>query len=143
MQLLDDAVWITFSSQTHGLGRIFAKIWCAGPDWYLELSTMVQFCTSFLHPLSLVERLHIDTSRSSQQDLDDFENADQEWLDLLCSCTAVKDIYLCKTFAQHIAFVLHNLIEGRLTEVLPTLQNMFVVMPSGLIQEGIMQFIAA
>ena len=59
--------------------------------------------------------------------------------------TAVTDIYLCETSAQHIAFVLQDALERRLTEVLPTLQNMFlsVIPPSGPIQEGIVLFVAA
>ena len=51
---------------------------------------------------------------------------------------------MCKTFAPHIVPALQELVGVRTTEVLPTLQNLFVeeLQPSGSIQEGIQQFIA-
>ncbi|KAI0273170.1 hypothetical protein BGY98DRAFT_125274 [Russula aff. rugulosa BPL654] len=67
------------------------------------------------------------------------------WLQLLLPFTAVKNLYLSKEFAPGIAAALHELIEGRITEVLPSLQNIFVekLGPSGPFQEKIGQFIAA
>jgi hypothetical protein len=59
----------------------------------------------------------------------DFENVRQEWLDVLRLFTAVKLIYLCETSGDHIAFVLLELVEGRLTEALPTTQNIFLDLP--------------
>jgi hypothetical protein len=143
VRFLSGTVQITFSSQTRGPGELSVEVSCGGSDW--ELATMVQFFTLFSRPLSSVEGLHIYMRRSDQQDLDDLENADQEWLDFLRPFTAVKDIYLCETSAQQISYMLQELVEGRLTEVLPTLQNIFLdaIPPSGLIQKGIMQFVAA
>jgi hypothetical protein len=118
------------------------EIQCGGCYW--ERSVIVRFCTA-LSCLSSVESFYIFNRRSYQQDLGtqyDIENAGEEWLDFLRPFTAVKDIYLCETSAQHNALVLQENAEGRLTEVLPTLQNIFLP-PSGPIQEGIVHFVAA
>jgi hypothetical protein len=57
----------------------------------------------------------------------------------------VKNLYLSKEFAPHIVPALQELVGGRATEVLPTLQNIFLegLQPSEPAQEGIQQFIAA
>ena len=52
---------------------------------------------------------------------DAIENA--LWLELLLPFTAVENLYLFKDFAPGIAAALHELVEGRITEVLPSLQN--------------------
>jgi hypothetical protein len=57
----------------------------------------------------------------------------------------VKNLYLSKEFAPDIATVLQELVGDRMTEVLPSLQNIFVegLEPSGPFQENIGQFVAA
>jgi hypothetical protein len=69
------------------------------------------------------------------------------WLGLLCPFIALKNLYLFKEFAPRIASTLEDLDDsaGSITELLPSLQNIFVrgLQPSGHIQEGIRQFIAA
>jgi len=57
----------------------------------------------------------------------------------------VKGFYLCKKFTPRIAPTLQELVGGRVTEVLPTLQSLFLeeIHPSGPVQEGIDQFVAA
>ncbi|KAF8473655.1 hypothetical protein DFH94DRAFT_846875 [Russula ochroleuca] len=67
------------------------------------------------------------------------------WLELLHRFTAVKDLYLSKEFALSIVPALQELVGERTTEVLPTLQNIFLegFQSSGLIYEGIGQFVAA
>ena len=64
---------------------------------------------------------------------------------LLLPFTAVKNLYLCKEFAPGIAAALQDLVGGRIMEVLPSLQNIFVekLGPSGPFQEKIGQFVAA
>ena len=58
--------------------------------------------------------------------------------------SAVKNLYLSKQFASIIGPALQELVSGRTTEVLPTLQNIFLerFLPSGPVQEGIQQFVA-
>jgi hypothetical protein len=66
-------------------------------------------------------------------------------LQLLLPFTAVKNLYLSKEFAPDIAAALHELVGGRITEVLPSLQHISVeeLEPLGPFQENIGQFVAA
>jgi hypothetical protein len=115
------------------------------PDW--RLSSIEQVCNSFLHPLSTVEDLYIEHKyRQLVWKNDAIENT--LWLQLLLPFTAVKNLYLSKEFAPGISATLQELIGGRITEVLPTLQNILVealegLEPSGPFQENIGQFVAA
>jgi len=67
------------------------------------------------------------------------------WLELLLPFPVVKNLYLSETFAPGIATALQELVWGRITEVLPSLQNIFVERPepSGPFQENIGQFVTA
>ena len=90
-----------------------------------------------------MENLYFYESLHSPPIWKDIENS--EWLDLLFPLTAVKNLYLSKEFAPHIAPALQELTEGRRTEVLPALQNVLLegFQPSVPVQEGIGQFISA
>jgi hypothetical protein len=119
----------------------YIAISCREPDW--QLSSIEQVCNS-LHPLSTVERLYIDHEYSQLVWKNDAIE-DTLWLELLRPFTAVENLYLPKEFAPGIAAGLQELVEGRITEVLPSLQNIFVegLEPSGPFQENIEQFVAA
>jgi hypothetical protein len=114
---------------------------CSVPDW--QLSSIEQVCSS-LQPLPTVDDLYIE-HRYRQLDwkTDAVEKA--LWLQLLRPFSAVKNIYLSKESALGIAAALQGLVGGRITEVLPGLQNIFVegLEPSGPFQENIGQFVAA
>ena len=127
-----------------GLHRdyLLIEISCGEPDW--QLSSIEQVCNSSLPPPSTVEVLYIEHGYSELVWKNDaIENA--LWLQLLLPFAAVKNLYLSKKFAPGIAFALQELVGGRITEVLPSLQNIFVkgLEPSGLFQENIGQFVAA
>jgi len=64
------------------------------------------------------------------------------WLELLLPFPAVKNLYLSKDFAPGVAAALQEIVG---TEVLPSLQNIFVeaLEPSGPFQESIGQFFSA
>jgi len=64
------------------------------------------------------------------------------WLEVLLPFPAAKNLYLSKEFAPGIAAALQEIVG---TEVLPSLQNIFVegLEPSGPFQENIGQFVAA
>jgi len=66
-------------------------------------------------------------------------------LELLVPFTAVKNLYLSKQFAPRIAPALQELTGDRTTEVLPSLENVFLegFLPSEPVEEGIRQFISA
>jgi hypothetical protein len=114
---------------------------CREPDW--QLSPIEQVCNS-LHLLSTVEVLYIKHQYRHLV----WKNVAIEntlWLHLLRPFTAVKNLYLSKEFAPGIATALQNLDGGRITEVLPSLQNIFVngLESSGPFQEKIGKFVAA
>jgi hypothetical protein len=122
-------------------GTLEIAISCREPDW--QLSSIEQVCNSSLHPLSTVEDLYIEHGYSRLVWKDDaFETL---WLELLLPFTAVKNLYLCKELAPGIAAALRELVAGRITEVFPSLQNIFVEglrVEPGPMQENIGEFAA-
>jgi len=73
---------------------------------------------------------------------DDVENT--LWLDLLRSFVAVKNLYLSGECISRIAPALQELVGGRTTEVLPTLENIFLegFQTSGFLHGDIEKFVA-
>jgi hypothetical protein len=123
-------------------GKLEIAISCRELDW--QLSSIEQVCNSSLHPLSTVGELKVERGyRQRDWKNDAIENT--LWLQLLLPFTAVKNLYLSEEFASGIAAALQELVGGRITEVLPSLQNIFVkgVERSGPFQEKIGQFVAA
>jgi hypothetical protein len=59
--------------------------------------------------------------------------------------TSVKNLYVCKEFAQCIALALQELVGEIMMEALPALESLFLeeLQPSGPVQEAIGQFVAA
>ena len=130
------------SSRTSGVKIFSVNILCQGLDW--QLSSLEQVCTSCLPPLSMLEDLYTYEDPYSPPDWkDDIEN--EPWLQLLHSFAAVKNLYLSEQSAQRIGPALQDLAEGRTTEVLPALQNIFLegLESSGPVQEGIGKLVAA
>ena len=113
---------------------------CREPDW--QLSSIEQLCNSSFTPLSTVEVLSIWHSS-----INVWENVIENtlWLRLLLPFTAVKFLYLSDGFAPSIGAALQELVGGRITEVLPSLQRIFVegLEQSGSFQKNIAQFVAA
>ena len=113
-------------------------------DWQPRISSVVQICSSSLLPHVMIEDLYLkyrDWRPVSK--IDAFEN--NLWLELLLPFIAVKNLYLSREFAADIAAALRGLVGDRLTEVLPSLQNIYVegLEPPGHFQENIGQFVAA
>jgi hypothetical protein len=132
------------SSQTSGpgYGTLNVGIPCMEFDW--QVSSMEQVCTLCLPPLSTLEDLYIyESSHSQPVWQDNIENT--LWLELLQPFPAVKNLYLSKEFTRRIVPSLQELTGGRSTQVLPTLENIFLqeLQSSGTIQKGIQQFVAA
>jgi hypothetical protein len=122
--------------------NLWIEISCIGPDW--QLSSIEQVCNSSLHPLSTTEDLYIEHQYEELVWKDDaIENT--LWLQLLRPFSTVKNLYLSEEFASGIAAALQELVGGRIMEVLPSLQNIFVkrLKPSGPFQKNIGQFVAA
>jgi hypothetical protein len=91
----------------------------------------------------MVEDLYVKRYMGYDWEIDAIENT--LWLQPLLPFTAVKNLYLDKEFAPGIAVALQELVGDRITEVLPSLQNIFVdrLEPWGPFQENIGQFVAA
>ena len=137
----DCAAKINLSSQTSVYGSLEVRISCREFDW--QVSSLEQVCTLCLPPLSALEDLSIyDHKLSYPRSEDNIENT--LWLELLRPFTAVRKLYLSKEFARHIVPAFQELVEGRTTEVLPMLQNIFLatLQPSEPVPEGIQQFVA-
>jgi hypothetical protein len=138
-----DTAKIRLSSPTSGNGKLEVIVRCKELDW--QVSSMEQVCTSCL-PLSTLEDLYILGQRDWQRQQSDRQDniEDALWLELLHPFTTVKNLYLSEGFAPHIVHALQELVGGRATEVLPTLQNIFLerLQPSGALREGIEKFVA-
>ena len=128
---------VNLSSQTPGHGKLNVKIPCNG-----QISSMEKVCTSCLPPLSMLEDLYIYEPPFLHPDwVRNIENS--LWLGILQPFSSVKNLYLCKRIVSRIMPALQELVGGRTTEVLPTLQNIFLedFRPST-VQAGIQQFVA-
>jgi hypothetical protein len=97
-----------------------------------------------LYPLSTVEDLYIE-HRYRQLVWKDDPIENTLWSQLLLPFTAVKNLYLSEEFAAGVAAALQDLVGDRITEVFPSLQNIFVkgLEASGPFRENIGQLVAA
>ena len=138
----DDNARVKLSPQTTGKDEeIQLMIPCRKLDW--QVSSMEQVCALCLPSLSTLEDLYVyDEPRSPPGWRDNIENT--LWLELLQPFTGVKNLYLSEKFASHIIPALQELTGSGTTEVLPTLQNIFLeeLQPSRTVQAGIQQFAA-
>ena len=128
-------------SHTPGSGVFNVDILCRELD--LKISSLERVCTSCLPILSTLKDLDISEHEYYYINWpDNVENT--QWLELLHPFTSVKNLYLSMRVAHRIVPALQELAGGRTTEVLPTLQNIFLELlkPSGPIREGIEQFVA-
>ena len=135
------AVFVSLSSKASREQGLKVTIPCTELDW--QVSSLEQVFNSCLPPLSTLEDLYISEYPIWLPEWqDNIENV--LWLELLRPFTGVKNLYLSEEFALRIVPALQELVGGRTTEVLPTLQNIFVerLEPSGLVQEGIGQLVS-
>jgi hypothetical protein len=139
----DPEVWIEFSSPTQASSNVLTLgILCMPRD--PQFPCMAQFCRSPFFPLPTLESLYIGGGRYGERDRQ-YRIENTLWLDSLEPFVTVKNLYLSKEFAPRIAPALRQLVGGRATEVLPTLQTIFVeeLQPSGPAHEAIGQFVAS
>ena len=137
---LVDRARVVFSSQTSRDGELTVAVLCYGLN--RQVSSVEQLCTSFLPLLSVLEDLYFYMGSHPDRNAS-VEN--RQWLELLRPFKAVKNLYHSEDFASRIAPALQELVEGRMTDVLPALQNIFLkgFEQCGSVQEGIRQFVAA
>ena len=105
-----------------------------------HLSSLAQICISSLPQVLIraVEYLYITDNSFSRDNIES-----NRWLEVLHTFTAVKSLYIFRQSC--ITPALQELVKGRVTEVLPALQTLFLQEPveSGSAQETIRQFVAA
>jgi hypothetical protein len=132
---------VRFSSQTSDYGVLSVKVLCTALEW--QLSSLEQVCASSFPPVSTLEDLYIVEDRYQRLHWqDDVESS--LWLDVLRPFVAVKNLYLSEGFVPRIAPALQELVGGRTTEVLPTLENIYsTAFLSGPIHKGVERFVAA
>ena len=94
----------------------------------LQLSTLAQIYTSLLRPVSTIDNLFIyDVQYPPLRRENDIENTENtEWLDLLLSFPAIKNLYVAKRIAPRIALALQEITGGGTTEVLSALENFYL-----------------
>jgi len=136
-------IWINFFCTTRISRRALRlEIFCFEPE--RQFPCLAQFCRSPLFPLRSLEYLYIGEGQFSQpRRRNHTENT--RWLEFLQPFAAVKNLYLTKEFALHIAHALQELVGGRAMEALPALENVFIdeFQPSGAVHEVIKEFVAA
>ena len=133
---------IQLSSKTSSYGVLYMGIRCSEFDW--QVSSLEQVVNSCLPSLSMLEDLYIYERLNAYGVWgDNFDNT--LWLELIQPFTAVKNLYLSRDLAPRIALALQELVGAGPTEVLPTLQNIFLEGFKSLksAPEGIRQFSVA
>jgi len=108
---------------TTGDGQFSVQITGTHLRW--DLSSLSRFCTSFSPIISTLELLYIYDlylPRTQYQD----DDINRQWLDTLRPFIAANELYLSKSFTSHIAPALQSLVGERVTEVLPSLKNIFL-----------------
>ena len=133
-----------YQTSTSNPFGLWIEIICSNePD--LQFSTIERLCSPFLRTISTLEDLYIEHeySLAERGEIGAIENA--LWLQLLLPFLSVKDLYISEDFAPGIAKALKELDGARITEVLPSLQNIFVewFKPLGAFQKKVGKFVAA
>ena len=137
VQFDDDFASVELLPQSRAIG---IGISCGEPD--RQLPSIAQICNSSFPTLSTIEDLYIKGQHNFP--LQAIENS--LWLQLLLPFTAVKNLYLSKELEPGIAAALQGLVGARITEVLPSLQKIFVEQlaePLGSFRKNIRHFAAA
>ena len=97
---------------------------CKNP--YPQLSSVARVCNYSLSPISTVEVLLIVYEHPNWEPWENNAMENARWLEFLLPFTVVKNLYIYTEVASGIAATLQELAGGRITEVLPSLQNIFV-----------------
>jgi hypothetical protein len=133
VMFLEDAVQVLLGS----MQQFLVQTTCKAPDW--QLSFVAQVCNSSLPLIPSLEHLYIYEGKNSPSRWpNDIEN--DQWLELLYLFTNAKSLYLSEEVVPRIAPALKELVERRVTKILPRLDNLFLEEPhpSGLVDESYM-----
>ena len=122
-------------------------ILCQKPPWLLSsVSSLAQFISSFLPFIRMVEHLYIRFDRCHPSKwLGDLRN--EAWLEIFRLFTGVKNLYICKEFAECnvFAWALQEFVGKRVAIMLPALESLSLeeLQPSEPVREAIEQFVTA
>jgi hypothetical protein len=143
MDISNFEAWIKFRSTQTSSGVLKLKILILCNEPADSFPCLAQFCRLPFFPLPTLEYLYIDGGSYSSPCWPDYTEKTR-WLELLQPFASVKNLYLSKYFAPHIAPALDGLGGEIVTEVLPTLENVFIeeFQPSGSAHEAIGQFVS-
>ena len=135
-----DIIWIFFLHSTR-VSHHVVRLKISGVSPKRQAPCVAQFCRSLPFPLHALEYLYIYGGERRQRN----RTNRNRWLELLQPFAAVKNLYLTKVFASHIAHALQGLAGERVMEVLPTLENVFIeeFEPSGPVHQVIKAFVVA
>ena len=142
MKLANPEVWIEFSSSDFSLSALRLGISSEKPERHFPC--LARFFGLPFNILSTLESFYIVACPHLEQyRWDRVENA--QWVELFRPFVEVKNLYLSKEVTPHIAPALQELVEKSVTEVFPTLQNVFLedLLPAGPVYDAIMQFTTA
>lgn len=125
---------INFSGPTQISSVVRLRIRCIAPEW--RFPCLAQFCRLPFFPLATLEELYFSQGFFPQRD-DRYTRC----LELFQPFTSVKNLYISEEYTP----VMRKLVGEGVTEVLPTLENVFLesFQPCGPVPEAIEQFIAA
>jgi hypothetical protein len=114
---------------------------CSRTSW--QISAITHVCSSPLPPLPTLQRLGIYEYEAWKPEWQD-NTMNTQWLQLFQPFSSVKNLFLSKKLVQLVAPALQELAGGRVTDVLPALQNLFLhdPEPSEAVKGAIGQFIA-
>jgi hypothetical protein len=137
------ATIVTLLSRTEAVGDTIFEVDTAPSvsDW--PLVSLARIYSSTLPSLFTLERLDITEGDSGLPDwIDNVGNP--QWLDFLHCFAHVKNLHLSEQLTLLVAPALQELVAESRTDVLPTLQSIFLegCRPSGHVQEAIEQFVA-
>ncbi|KAI9447012.1 hypothetical protein F5148DRAFT_743376 [Russula earlei] len=137
----DRAIRLTVYRGTNQLPALTLEISCRELD--RQLASLAKVCSSSLPLLSALVQLDITDYAPQSRWKDGMETT--QWLALLAPFIAVKDLRLTHQVGPHVCQALEDLAGERVTEVLPTLQNIFLerLEPLGSVPEYIERFVAA
>ena len=117
------------------------RISCREVNW--QLSSLAQVLTSVFPSIHMVEHLYISGPRYLPSQWQQVEIT--PWLGIFLPFTDVRNLYVCKEFAQCIALSLQDLVGEIGMGMLPALESLFLenLQPSGPVQEDIQRFVVA
>ena len=132
---------VLFSSETDG--RLLLRFLCNQADG--QLSSVTRLCGMSLHPISTSESLTVTIGWGNPQHFGQFDIGPSQWEEFLYPFTDVKILFLDEDVGPHITTVLQGLVGERVTQVLPTLQSLFIkgLQSSGPTREAAESFVAA